>query len=238
VTVTDVTPVPGVPAVPERLDDDEYQARVERLRGYREQLDRADQQADTGSLDRAADLAAIYADKRWVDELPAPGKASFRGRPVEPDSLSRFAKWAKERLELEPRHCYQLYRAEQVATYLRLAQISPGRSERVLRPLSKLLKKGSERGEQAPDVWRRAVELADGDRPTNTHIRKALADHDKAMGYTQPRTRADDGQSFTSVSKRFLRDGEWIARHATEAQRQKVIAELQARLAQLKAHDK
>jgi hypothetical protein len=228
-----VTAVPSVPAVPERLDDAEYQARVERLRGYREQLDRADQQADTGSLDRAADLAAIYADKRWVDEQPAPKKTHHRGRPVEPDSLSRFAKWAKERLELEPRHCYQLYRADQIAAYLRQAQIKPGASERVLRPLSKLLKKGSERGEQAPDIWRRAVQLAEGDRPTNTHIRKALADHDKELGYTQPRVRTDDGQSFTSVSKRFLRDGEWIARHATEAQRQKVIAELQARLTQL-----
>jgi hypothetical protein len=228
VTVTDVTPVP---AVPERLDDTDYQARVERLRGYREQLDRADQQADTGSLDRAADLAAIYADKRWVDELPAPKKTHHRGRPVEPDSLSRFAKWAKERLDLQPRHCYQLHRASEVATYLRAAQLNPGGSEYVLRPLSKLLK--DKRGDQAPDVWRRAVQLAEGEPLTNTHLRKALADHDKAMGYTQPRVRTDDGQSFASVSKRFLRDGEWIARHATKAQRQKVIAELQARLAQL-----
>jgi len=232
VTITDVTPIPGVPAVPERLDDAEYQTRIDRLRGYREQLDQADQQADTGSLDRAADLAAIYADKRWVDELPAPKKASFRGRPVEPDSRSRFAKWVKERLDLRPTSTYYLLNANELAgiVFTRVKENRP-RTAGPLRPLYKLLK--DKRGEQAVDIWRRALELADGGIPTSAQVRKALADHDKAMGYTQPRVRTDDGQSFASVSKRFLRDGEWIARHATEAQRQKVIAELQTRLAQL-----
>lgn len=231
-TVTDITSVPGVPAVPERLADGEYQARVERLRAYREQLDQADQQADTGSLDRAADLAAIYADKRWVDELPAPKKTSFRGRPIEPDSRSRFARWAKERLDLQPRYAYFLLNAHELSGVICTAvQINRPASARSLRPLYKLLK--DKRGEQAVDIWRRALELADGGTPSAAHVKKALADHDKAMGYTQPRVRTDDGQSFASVSKRFLRDGEWIARHATEAQRQKVIAELQARLAQL-----
>lgn len=39
-----------------------------------EQLLGAESRADRGSIDRAADLAALYADKRWVDEMPEPLK--------------------------------------------------------------------------------------------------------------------------------------------------------------------
>src|SRR6266487_1132166 len=48
-----------------RLDDFDYEVRLERLRAYVEQLERADKDADIGSLQRAADLAAVYEDKRW-----------------------------------------------------------------------------------------------------------------------------------------------------------------------------
>jgi hypothetical protein len=214
------------------LDDAEYQARIERLRGYREQLNRADQQADTGSLDRAADLAAIYADKRWVDELPAPKRTSFRGRPVDPEGRSRFATWVKGQLDLQPRYAYYLLNANELAGIV-CTRVHENRPTTAgpLRPLYKLLK--DKRGEQAVDIWRRAVQLAEGGTPTAAQVKKALADHDKAMGYSRPRQRTDDGQSFSSVSKRLLRDFEWVSRNGTEEQVKTVLAELQARLAQL-----
>jgi hypothetical protein len=224
--------VASVTAVTERLDDSEYQTRIERLRSYREQLDRADQQADSGSLDRAADLAAVYTDKRWVDELPAPIKASFRGRPVEPDSRSRFAKWAKEKLDLAPAYSYFLLNAHELSGIISTrVETNRPRSAKALRPLYKLLK--DKRGEQAVDIWRRALQLAEGATPTHAHVRKALADHDKALGYSQPRTRPE-GRSFKDVRRRLLSDFEWVAQYGTEQEVKSVLADLQERLAVLK----
>lgn len=229
-SVTSVTSV-----TPERLDDSEYEAALERLRSYRSQLDQADQHADAGSLERAADLAAIYADKRWVAEMNErhPIKRWVnRGRPVDPEGRSRFAKWVMEEAELHPTRSYQLLNANVLVGILetRVSKIHKA-SEKVLRPLRKLL--AQDRADQAEAVWRRAVQLAEGEVPTAAQVKKALADHDRELGYVVPRNRTADGQSFGEVSKRSLRDIEWIQHHATEAQKALYIAELQKRLAGL-----
>lgn len=219
-------------AIEQHLADEEYQAAVDRLRSYVLQLEQAEAQSDAGSLERAADLARIYADKRWVDELPAPSRTSFRGRPVEPDSRSRFAKWVVANVGLNASYSYRLLNAHELARIiLPAAKEIPPTSAWSLRPLYKLLR--DHRGDQAPAIWRRAVELADAGVPTVAHVRKALADHDRALGYSTAR-RTADGRSFAEVRARLLREFEWVALNGTEQQIKTVLADLQAKLAELK----
>lgn len=215
----------------QRLADEEYQAAIERLRAYVLQLELAKETTDSGSLERANDLARIYADKRWMDELPAPVRTSFRGRPVEPDSRSRFAKWVKAHVNLAPSYSYFLLNAHQLAGIIstRVEENRPATAG-PLRPLYKLLR--DHRGDQAPAIWRRAVELADGGIPTTADVRKALADHDRALGYVVQRTA--DGRNFNEVRARLLREFEWVARNGTEQQVKTVLADLQAKLAELR----
>lgn len=230
-----MTVTSGTSVTPEQLDDGDYEATLERLRSYREQLAQANQHADAGSLERAADLAALYADKRWVAEMNErhPIKRWVnRGRPVDPEGRSRFATWVKEQAELHPTRSYQLLNANVLVGILetRVSKIHRA-SEAVLRPLRKLL--AQDRADQAVAVWQRAVQLAEGEVPTAEQVKKALADHDRELGYVVPRTRTADGQSFTEVSKRSLRDIEWIQQNGTDAQKALYIAELQKRLAGL-----
>jgi hypothetical protein len=220
----------------QRLDDDTYQAALGRLRAYREQLERAEREADQESLDRAADLATVYADKRWVDDLPPLVKTHNRGRPVEKDSFNRFTKWVMgdptANIGIQTRHSYQLHRAHEVANYLRPAQINPGSSEKVLRPLSRLLK--DNHGDEAPDVWRRAKQLADGAPLTFDLVTRALRDHNKALGRTPPtRAQAYQARTVRDAWKRLFREFDYIAINADEDQLKAGLAEFQQRLEDL-----
>jgi hypothetical protein len=172
------------PSINTQLDDFEYEATLARLRDYRHQLDEADRKADTGSLDRAGDMTRVLLDRRWATDgtLPPPKKSHFK--PVDPYSRSRFATWIKAKLDYQPRHCYQLLNAEQVASNLRRAQLTPGEGERALRTLSPLLRKGREH--EIPAIWERAVKLARGGIPNTAQVRQALVDHNKATGFTAP----------------------------------------------------
>src|SRR6266487_1117059 len=101
-----MTVTADMPATVE-FDEVEYEAALERLRAFRRQLDQADQRADAGSLDRAADLAMIFSDpeRRWVkemDETHPVKRTHFRGRPVDPEGRSRFSTWVKEKIDLRP----------------------------------------------------------------------------------------------------------------------------------------
>src|SRR5262249_39959177 len=68
---------------------------------YNDQLGEAAVQLDYGSLDRAADLAALYEDRAWVDELEpvaaVDAKGRTRGRPVDRASRTRFNQWLREK---------------------------------------------------------------------------------------------------------------------------------------------
>jgi hypothetical protein len=68
--------------------------------------------------------------------------------------------------------------------------------------MAKLIAQGREH--EAAEVWRRAINLADGDTPSDNHVRRALAEYDKVMGYTPARrvvrvagscVRVDEGAS-------------------------------------------
>ncbi len=158
----------------EVLTRQEYDAALARVAAYRDQLERADRQADQNSLDRARDLELLYQAKHWVDEMPAPKNKVWRGRPVDPESRDRFAKWALQKTGLTPSRVGYLHRAHDVVTlYLDAVQIKPT-GEFAVRPFARLRRAGY--GDRIPEVYKRAVELAEGRPPTSAETRQAVRD--------------------------------------------------------------
>lgn len=157
-----------------RVTDTEYQAALERVRAYREQLNEADRRTDQGSLDRARDLELLYQEMRWVDELPAPKNKVWRGRSVDPRSRNRFATWVLQQTGLVPSRVRQLHLAEETVGILVTAVTVIPDGEWALRPLRRLDRQGY--GDHLIDVYKRALELAEGDVPTYAHTSKAVRD--------------------------------------------------------------
>jgi hypothetical protein len=143
-----------------RAKPTEYEAALIRVREYAEKIRDGERAADQESLDRAADLAVLYADKRWVQELEVEGKAPktkvFRGRPVDPESQNRFASWVLTHEGLSPSYTKRLLHAHD----WRSNYGAPGtvNTERAIRPLYALERRG--RGDSTPEVLARAQEIA------------------------------------------------------------------------------
>lgn len=161
----------------------ERKAALDRLQNFAKQQRKAEHEADRNSLDRAADIMALYDDvdengrRRWALEMDPPTTRRRSGRPVDPESFSRFTKWLGEYVPGVSRRAYQLRDAHEIrSTYLNRVQISPT-GERELRPLKWLVK--NDHPEAIADVWTQAVELAGGKPPDSPTVRKALADWKK-----------------------------------------------------------
>lgn len=216
-TITDVTPATDVT----QLDDFEFEAALARLRDYRRQLDEADRKADTGSLDRAADLARVFEDRRWAAELPPPKKSHFK--PVDPYSRSRFATWVKAKLDYRPARAYQLLNADDLRRVISTAvEVTPAVGEWSLRPLSPLLRKGRE--SEIPAIWERAVKLAHGGTPSIAQVRQALADHNKATGYAAaPRQKVRKADQYR---RKVLTDWENFLEYGGPDDAKAVLAEM------------
>lgn len=150
----------------------EYDAALARVAAYREQLERADSQADQNSLDRAADLELIYQSMRWVDEVPAPKNKVWRGRPVDPRSRNRFATWVLQQTGLNPSYVKRLHSAHE--NFGALGTKIPPTGERALRPFQRLRRAGY--GDRIPDVYKMAVQLSEGRPPTSAETRQAVRD--------------------------------------------------------------
>lgn len=153
----------------------QYEAALQRLAAYRDQLERADKQADQNSLDRARDLEYVYQQMHWVDEMPAPKHTVWRGRPVDPKSRNRFATWVLQRTGLNPSRVRQLHNAREMLDGLidTGVTISPI-GEMALRPFARLRKAGY--ADRMGEVYRRAVELAEGRPPTSAETKQAVKD--------------------------------------------------------------
>lgn len=219
----------------ERVDD-ARQARLQRLRAFREQMERADRDADAGSLDRAADMAAEFAEKQWVKELPEVTKSHYRGQPIKADGLSRFAGWAKVNIGYRPSRVYQLVRADEVHRILSTAveSIPEGTGERALRPLSKLLK--DKRADEIPQVWQRALKLSADEAPTNKQVGNALRAHDTATGRTPAsKLSAYYHRTVQEEHKKGLRALVYIHDHGGGEALQAFIDAVQAQLDQWEA---
>jgi hypothetical protein len=182
VTVTDVTDVT---------------AALARIRDYREQVQRADRQSDQNSLDRARDLELIYQSMQWVDDLPAPKHQVWRGRPVDPRSRNRFATWVLQQTGLSPSYTRRFALAVDLVNSCDLVTIN---SERALRPLLRLRRAGY--GEHIPEVYKRAVELAEGQPPTSAETTRAVRDF--LAKYTRTdRQKASSAEKLAAYQKRI-----------------------------------
>jgi hypothetical protein len=154
-----------------------YEAALARVREYAEKIRDGERAADQESLDRAADLAVLYEDKRWVQELAAEGKAPktkvFRGRPVDPESQNRFASWVLTHEGLSPSYTKRLLHAHD----WRSIYGAPGtiNTERTIRPLYALERRGY--ADHTPEVVARAQEIAGDDATvTSAHTRQAVSE--------------------------------------------------------------
>lgn len=152
----------------------EEAAALERLRAYREQIQRADRQADQNSLDRAADLELLYQAKQWVDQLPAPKNTVWRGRPVDPQSRNRFASWVLQQTGLHPSRVRQLHDAREVIGLIDTPYQEFLSGEYSVRPLKRLRKLGY--SESISEVLKRAVQLAEGQSVTSAETTQAVRD--------------------------------------------------------------
>jgi hypothetical protein len=172
---------------PTLLTEQEYEAALNRLNEYKRRLDDAERITDADSLQYARDLTSIYEDGRWVKDLPPVTKTHHRGRPVDPKSKSRLAKWVKQTVGLAPRTTYRLRSAEVLSRGISMTTWSEKFvTEATLRPLASLRRlagletEGWQRAGDGryPDAikqaWELAVELAAGETPTGSQVEEAV----------------------------------------------------------------
>lgn len=178
---------------------------VTEIRSAIEEKRESDSAADAQSLERAADLEAIYNSFEWVADMP-PAPRKKTGRPVNPKSREQFAKWVKQTYGWGSQsRLAQLQAANEIAPILitRVMGIKP--TEGVLRPLGKLRAQGY--ADQQAAMWEKAVELADGETPTAAHVRKAVNEYLAARRPSlpnvakDPRTKAEIAEA---KRKKFL----------------------------------
>ena len=169
------------------LTQEQYDAALARLTEYKRRLDEAEKVTDADSLQYAHDLAVIYEDGRWVDDLPPVTKTHHRGRPIDPRSKSRLAKWVKETVGLAPRRTYQLRSAAVLSNAISLnGRADKSITEWTLRPLATLRRLAgleTEGWQRAGDgqypnaikeAWEMAVEIAGGLTPTGSQVDEAV----------------------------------------------------------------
>jgi hypothetical protein len=186
-----------------KIAQQDYAAALGRIRDYKTQLDSADRQADLNSLERARDLELLYQSMRWVDELPAPKNVIWRGRPVDPRSRNRFATWVLQTTGLKPAHVGKLHRADEMLGIIGPAGLINPTGEWALRPLVRLRRAGY--GDHIADVYRSAVQLADGHAPTYAETSRAVRDF--LARYTQTQRRvASAGERLERYQKRIAED--------------------------------
>lgn len=154
-----------------------YDEALARVRDYAAKIRAGEQATDQDSLARAEDLALIYEDKRWVQELADEGKAPktkvYRGRPVDPESRNRFASWVLTREGLGPSYTKRLLQANDWrSNYGAPGTVIP--TERAMRPLYALERRG--RGASTAEVIERAHELAEYGPVTAAQTRQAVSE--------------------------------------------------------------
>jgi hypothetical protein len=163
------------------MTPDERAGLIARLDTYNDQLAEAAMQLDYGSLDRAADLAALYEDRTWVEELEpvavVDANGRPRGRPVDPASRARFNQWLREKRgwKLVATSSGRLLRVHEWMGNFDARGISNRLTgERAVRPLYRLQRLGL--GDRTTEVMARALDLAGSGVVTSEHTRQAVRD--------------------------------------------------------------
>jgi hypothetical protein len=194
------------------MTDNERSEILDRLRDFAAQQRGAEDLSDRGSLDRAADVVALYEDRGWVAEVDPPKVRRSRGRPVDPESFSRFTKWLSERVPLTGSRWYQLRDAHDLATnYFNGVEIKP-KGEYDLRPLKWLTR--HDHGDRVSEVWKIACDLAGGKTPDSPTVRRALAQWKRE---NLPKVERKPGERTARARvNRWIRDAERLMEESPE----------------------
>ena len=227
--------------VSKRLDDAEFEAKRQSSCSYVEQLERADQEADKGWMQRAADLSDLYEDDHWIEEMriwhPIPERRRPGQRKVDERARERFYLWAEERVT-SPVTGESAGKAT-VETLLDLEEVLRAASTRgepapdgigrqALRPLVPFVK--NDRQDELPAILRRARNLAKkGELPGPSVICQAIAEHNKALGPKEPTA---SKRTLDSYANRIRRDWDFYVRHAEPEQCKALHRELAERYKQ------
>jgi hypothetical protein len=206
-----------------RLEDFDYEARIERVRAYVEQLERADQEADKGWMPRAADLTDLYEDPHWVEEMRVLKPIPLQRRPGQnkqtENSRQRFYFWAEHRLTSpttgRPARRTVTKELLDLDQVVRAAgggglRLEEGLGRGAVRPLISFVK--HERHDEVPKVLRRAQRLAE-DKGQQAHqgiVREAIAEHNKTLGSKPPTSPL----TLDALEHRIERDWDSLVRHS------------------------
>jgi hypothetical protein len=162
------------------LNDTAYEAALARIRDWVDSSRKLEGDAQKATMERAAEMVAVFEDKRWVKDIPPPKNKVWRGRPVNPESFNRFSGWLLQQTGLPPSRAREFERSHRlVADLLVRAPIKPTQVF-LVRPLQPLRKIGY--GDQVSDLWRRAVDLAGGQEPTMEQVKKVVSEFRKEIG--------------------------------------------------------
>lgn len=164
------------------------EALLDSIAEYATWLQEAERLVQSKSLEKAADVWALYSEGSWIEEWQAesPATKDFLGN-IDRGSRERFAKWLEEaetrrgKPTLAPSTVRQLLNAHEVVSVLpsssQRAVRATGVSEDAVRPLVRLKKAKLE--DHIPEVWSAAIRLADetkAERVTQQHVRQAISE--------------------------------------------------------------
>lgn len=163
---------------------------VTEIRSAIEEKRESDSAADSQSLERAADLEAIYNSFDWVQDMP-PAPARRLGRRINPKSREQFAKWVKLSYGWGSQsYLNRLQASLEVATTVLMPRgMRMPSGSKALRPLEKLRAAGY--ADQQAQIWERAVELAEGETPTEGMVRKVVNEYLAARRPSLPNVAKD-----------------------------------------------
>lgn len=203
------------------LTDIEITAALERIRVWVDQSRTLEDEAQKATMQRAADMVALYEDKRWVKDIPEPKNKVWRGRPVDPESFNRFSGWLLQQTGLAPGRARQFDRAHRLISDLLVPVPIKPSAERVIRPLVPLRKMGYE--DHVEDLWRRAIELAGGQEPTAEQVKKVVAEFRKELGTTTIKRAQHEGRlkelrdiALADLKKLYELDGSTVAQQVID----------------------
>lgn len=214
-------------AIAERTTVDREQL-LDSIAEYAARVEKADKLAQADTITKAADLAALYDEGSWVEEWQEikPAKKDALGN-VNPGSRSRFAQWLawaeEQRGKTSPqsRHVNQLLYANEIVSVLptssRVSLAQMGVTESAIRPLQWLVKAKYE--DRVPEVWARAVELADGEKVTRQHVLKARSEFRAQLTPAQDRAAIQGQRARTHRLKaQSAVEALWADRDVAEAE--------------------
>jgi hypothetical protein len=184
-----------------KLSDAEYSAALDRLRAHQALITEGklakagvDTANDQGTLARAADLHAIFADQARWEKYPLP-KRQGRSKRVRPRSVGHFVRWAADAIGYTPRRVEQLLAVHEVlATITNPVPFSREATETTLRPIVDLVQAG--RVDEAVSILREAQRKANGAVPTRKQVQSVKTARIRAAQTAIKRT--DPGTATSS----------------------------------------